>query len=241
MKKKRGKEGFVISIHLTNRWLYILIAIGILAVIGVGVYAYGTSSPSTFGHSAGELNVDINGDGIIDKTLQQAIDNQDFGGVETDPTITDNSVKDGVSWSEISGIPSGFTDGVDNVGSSQLTPCDVIIGPADAQRSVSRIYGYRKIKEIVLTKGSGTIRVTWQARGSTLTTHVSSRIYVNDNGVTARKDTIEGNTNWNSFSEDISVSEGDKIQLWAYRFGDIRYFRLRGCVPVMYVTTTTLN
>ena len=34
---------------------------------------------------------------------------------ETDPTVL-ASVKDGVSWSELSGIPAGFDDGVDNTG-----------------------------------------------------------------------------------------------------------------------------
>jgi len=34
---------------------------------------------------------------------------------ETDPTVL-ASIKDGVSWSELSGIPSGFADGVDNTG-----------------------------------------------------------------------------------------------------------------------------
>lgn len=50
MKKRKNKK-----IIFSNRWLYTFIALGILAVIGVGVYAYGTSNPSTFGHSAGEL------------------------------------------------------------------------------------------------------------------------------------------------------------------------------------------
>jgi hypothetical protein len=53
MKKKRG-----IKIKLSNRWLYTFIVLGILAIVGIGVYAYGTSSPSTFGHSSGEINVD---------------------------------------------------------------------------------------------------------------------------------------------------------------------------------------
>lgn len=55
MKKKRGIK---IKIELSNRWLYTLLILGILAIIGVGVWAYGTSSPSTFGHSGGEINVD---------------------------------------------------------------------------------------------------------------------------------------------------------------------------------------
>ena len=39
------------------------------------------------------------------------------GGIqsETDPTVI-TSVKDGISWSEITGIPGGFSDGVDNTG-----------------------------------------------------------------------------------------------------------------------------
>ena len=39
----------------------------------------------------------------------------DTGGAETDPTVA-ASVKDGVDWSEITGIPSGFADGIDNTG-----------------------------------------------------------------------------------------------------------------------------
>ncbi len=36
---------------------------------------------------------------------------------ETDPTITEVSIKDGVDWSELTGIPTDFADGVDNTGS----------------------------------------------------------------------------------------------------------------------------
>jgi hypothetical protein len=54
MKKKRGRT-INIKINFSNRWLYFLITLGILAIVGVGVWAYGTSSPSTFGHSIGEL------------------------------------------------------------------------------------------------------------------------------------------------------------------------------------------
>lgn len=50
MKKKE------LVIKIDRRLLYTFIVLGILAVIGVGVYAYGTSSPSTFGHSLGEID-----------------------------------------------------------------------------------------------------------------------------------------------------------------------------------------
>ena len=52
MKKRKNNFKF------SNRILYSLITLGILAIFAVGVYAYGTSSPSTFGHSGAEINVD---------------------------------------------------------------------------------------------------------------------------------------------------------------------------------------
>ena len=55
-----------IEINFTNHWLYALIVIGILAAVGIGVYAYGTSSPSVFGHSSGEI--DFSG-GIVTPNL----------------------------------------------------------------------------------------------------------------------------------------------------------------------------
>ncbi len=41
----------------------------------------------------------------------------DDGGItsESDPTVL-TSVKDGVSWAEVTGKPAGFADGIDNVG-----------------------------------------------------------------------------------------------------------------------------
>ncbi len=52
---KRGKKT-VIQINLSNRLLYTILAIGVLLIAGIGVYAYGTSDPPTFGHSAGEID-----------------------------------------------------------------------------------------------------------------------------------------------------------------------------------------
>ena len=67
--KKRGREiNINLKINLTNRWLYSLIAIGILAIIGVGVYAYNSGlSPSVMWHSAGErdLSGGVNGNAVF--------------------------------------------------------------------------------------------------------------------------------------------------------------------------------
>jgi len=49
MKKKE------IVIKIDHKLLYTFVVLGILVLIAVGVYAYGTSTPSTFGHSAGEI------------------------------------------------------------------------------------------------------------------------------------------------------------------------------------------
>jgi len=49
--KKRSEKKF----NLSNRLSYTIVAVIALALISVGVYAYGTSSPSTFGHSIGEI------------------------------------------------------------------------------------------------------------------------------------------------------------------------------------------
>lgn len=41
-------------------------------------------------------------------------------GAELDPTVP-AAIKDGISWGEITGVPGGFTDGVDNVGIASET------------------------------------------------------------------------------------------------------------------------
>ena len=44
-----------LHVHLTNRVAYSLMAILILAIAGVGVYAYGGTVPATMGHSYNEI------------------------------------------------------------------------------------------------------------------------------------------------------------------------------------------
>lgn len=58
------------------------------------------------------------------------LDSLAFVTSEVDPTVP-ASVKDGVSWSELSGIPAGFADGVDNVGTGGV-PVGTIVAFAGA-------------------------------------------------------------------------------------------------------------
>ncbi|MCI5059486.1 MAG: hypothetical protein MRY79_00275 [Alphaproteobacteria bacterium] len=57
----------------------------------------------------GEVAKWNNGGGVWECATDNA------GGAETDPTVL-ASVKDGVSWAEVTGKPAGFADGVDNTG-----------------------------------------------------------------------------------------------------------------------------
>jgi len=86
-KIKIGK----IEMNFSDRWLYTFIALGVLILLGVVVYAVAGVS-----HTADELPD------------------------ETDPTVI-ASVKDGVSWSEVSGIPADIADGDADTDNQQLS------------------------------------------------------------------------------------------------------------------------
>ena len=62
MKKKSGKK-ISIQINLTNRGVYTLLLLMIVAFAGAGVYAFGTQNPASFGHSSKELDLSGGVDG----------------------------------------------------------------------------------------------------------------------------------------------------------------------------------
>jgi hypothetical protein len=103
-----------IIFKFSNRAWYTFITIGILLLIGVGVYAYGGTQPSVVGHTFGEIQpptgctsnqvLQWSGSAWRCATLSGG------GGIttETDPTVL-ASVKDGVSWDEVTNKPAGLT------------------------------------------------------------------------------------------------------------------------------------
>jgi hypothetical protein len=101
-----------------------------MVVNHVGKVGIGTSSPTA--------KLEVNGQVRITDGTQAAgkVLTSDAGGqaswqspTETDPTVL-ASVKDGISWGEVSGIPAGFSDGVDDVATNM--PWTSITGiPAD--------------------------------------------------------------------------------------------------------------
>jgi hypothetical protein len=50
--RKKKREVFK---NISNKFAYTIITLCIVILLAIGVYAYGTSSPSVFGHSIGEL------------------------------------------------------------------------------------------------------------------------------------------------------------------------------------------
>jgi len=80
-----------VIINLSNRTFYTLISIGVLVLLGVGVYAFGTNDPSVFGHSIGEIDWNS---GVISNLAINTI------------TLSGQAIS---SWSEISGGGGCYT------------------------------------------------------------------------------------------------------------------------------------
>ena len=79
-----------------------------IGALGTDVYGvYGNSATGNAGYFEG--NARVTGNLTVDGTLSG----------ESDPTVLE-SVKDGVDWSEITNIPTGFLDDVDNTGGSDI-------------------------------------------------------------------------------------------------------------------------
>jgi len=52
------KRSIKFEVNFTNKWLYTFIALGVVLLLAIGVFAYNSGKPaSVFGHSAGEIHV----------------------------------------------------------------------------------------------------------------------------------------------------------------------------------------
>ena len=71
MKRGRLNKSVNFKLKVTNKAVYTFLAVVAILVIAGIVFVYGTSTPSAFGHSAGEVEVSIGG---ATYNLQQAID-----------------------------------------------------------------------------------------------------------------------------------------------------------------------
>ena len=91
-----------LHIHLSNRAAYTLIAILVLAIVGVGVYAY--ANPTTgIGHEYTDIKPCANGE--ILEVVSGVWACVAPSATEIDPNVL-ASVKDGVNWNEVTNKPS---------------------------------------------------------------------------------------------------------------------------------------
>jgi len=92
-------------------------------------------------------------------------DGDDVGlAAESDPTVL-ASVKDGVSWGELSGIPVGFADGVDNMGLTVETDPEVGANTTDF---VPRWNGSSLVAGPIYANGSGQVGIGTTSPGALL-------------------------------------------------------------------------
>ena len=81
-----------------------------------------------------------------------------------------------------------------------------------------------KEKELTLNEASGTIRVKFYLQSKNGDENANAQIYVNGSAVGTGRSTkstgSDAEADWEKYSEDISVSTGDKIQLYLWRTND---------------------
>src|SRR3972149_2228020 len=100
MKKGKNRSGININLHFSNRWLYTFIALGILAIIGVGVYAAVPNAGRAVGHAANDTEFCPANQILKMNSAGTGWECSNAGGA--------------VAWSSITGKPAGFADDVDN-------------------------------------------------------------------------------------------------------------------------------
>ena len=119
-RQKKNSSGINLNIHLSNKVFYSFLAVFIVAVFGVGIYAYGTSNPSDFGHSLGEVDFPSCSDGQVLKYSSGSLScgSDDVGG-STVPDIKRTNSKHNGDF----GGWKGMNDWIQNNGCSGYHVC----------------------------------------------------------------------------------------------------------------------
>ena len=101
----------MVSVNLSKRDFFWIGLIIVLTFVGFG-YSHGGNNPEVMGHSEGE----IEGVCLTDGT------GCDGANAYAD-SVAGNGSSGPVSWGDITGIPSGFRDNVDNAGGVVSSSC----------------------------------------------------------------------------------------------------------------------
>ncbi len=237
MSKKRGRNSGI-HIHLTNRWLYTIIAIGILAAVGVGVYA-ATYSSSGAGHPYTEIST---------CPANQILKMNSAGNAWT-------CAGDSVSTCPANQIlkmnagGTAWTCGTDNSGTTySILGCSSIVGASD---SVINFPATSAALREFRVHGSGTATFSWEVKNDPNSDYMHVDLYKNDVLVGLQYKYCYGTGNcaeaghtirmisqnvWYADSETLSVSDGDRITLYGKAiFGgggvaQLRNFRVGYCL-----------
>ena len=224
MKKKRKSKKINIHITLTNRWLYTLIAVVIISIIGIGVYAEIDTSRAW--HNAEELMIDVDADGSMDKSLQEAVDDGDL--INAEELMIDVG---GVGKSLQEAVDSGDFGGT--TCSSSGTCSQVCIGndcksvwPISAEivasgnplkslntMQTTKSTSFVKLKEVTLAQ-PGTYRITFTMKCSNCNGY--ARVYVNGAAVTSDFGTLSAGR-YTYLTANVPVSSGDSLSIWVRR------------------------
>ena len=113
------KKKISFNINFTKRALYTIIFSLVILLAGVAVFAFGTSTPSTFGHSAGELDLSegVQGDAVFLGNLDVAgsikvgtsaiCDTNAEGSLKYNPISNVIEICNTTSWQELCGGTGG--------------------------------------------------------------------------------------------------------------------------------------
>ncbi|MBU2562346.1 MAG: hypothetical protein KKF68_01670 [Nanoarchaeota archaeon] len=182
-------------INLSNKTFYTLIAVGAILLLGIGVYAYGTTNPAVFGHSSGEV---------------------DLSGVDWSIILTNYYTKSEVNDRIDEAIQTYLATGgtcIDYAAGTSILVSDTT--PKTYALSNSPV----RLKEIIFSNPGG-VRVEWTVTSPGSTVNFYTQIYKNGIAVSGTQHLISSFSAGTTYSHDVAVSAGDKIQLYGW---DTRY------------------
>jgi len=74
------KRSIKFEINFTNKWFYTFIALGVVLVLAIGVFAYNSGkAPNVMGHSGEEIMVSVNGQEVSLNDALSSISSSGFG------------------------------------------------------------------------------------------------------------------------------------------------------------------
>ena len=124
----------MVVVDVRRRDLLFLSVVVILIAVGIVIAYDSGASPDVMGHSSEEMMVDIDGDDVLDKTLQEAVDDGDIGGGMVCETLRAYNPGEGIGYTgyEVIPVPSYCMSG---------KPCYILLSLRDNSGGITHISG----------------------------------------------------------------------------------------------------